>query len=79
MMTIQVRYLGITDSRGDRLKAFSYVGSITEPRDYAVNLNEQSKRLVLRYLIEKAWDASCIISGQGTLANGDEVFIIARQ
>ncbi|MCF6216821.1 MAG: hypothetical protein L3J58_11710 [Emcibacter sp.] len=78
MKAIQVRYLGATNSRGGRLKAFSDAGSLTEPRDYEVNIDEQSKRLVLRYLIEKTWGGNCIISGQGTLPNGDEVFTLSR-
>ncbi len=53
MKAIQVRYLGPTNTKGARLKAWTDAGSITESRDYELGADQQAKRLIKRYIADK--------------------------
>ena len=79
MQAIQVKYLSATNTQGVRLKAIADAGSITEGRKYEMDVNDQSRLLAERYLIEKTWNGHCSITGQGTLPNGNEVFTIGNK
>tara|TARA_R100001594_G_scaffold85318_1_gene119764 strand:+ start:645 stop:893 length:249 start_codon:yes stop_codon:yes gene_type:complete len=75
MKAIQVKYLGPTTHRGSRLKAFcSDIGSITEPFDYALDMTEQGRQMAQKIIDKNNWN--CVITGQGTLPNGDDVFTL---
>lgn len=71
MKAIQIKYLPPTDHKGGRLKAFTEAGSLTQPRNPALNLYQQAKALAEAYIAKKRWDVS--ISGFGLLPNGDYV------
>jgi len=73
MKAIQIKYLAATDTKGTRLKAFTDAGSITESRDYALNDDDQARKLAARYALEKF---NCETLGFGTLPNGDYVATI---
>ena len=74
MKAIQIKYLSATDTKGSRLKAWTDAGSITEPLDYSLNLDEQSMRLAERYIKKQDWSSN--VTGFGSLPNGDYVATI---
>ena len=53
MKAIQVRYLGPTDTKVARLRAWTDAGSITESRDYDLDVDQQAKRLIKAYIADK--------------------------
>ena len=56
MKTIQVKYLGPTDYRNTRYKAWAEGwGSVTVSRDYSLS-DEQNERLAAEKLLEKVYD-----------------------
>tara|TARA_R110000796_G_scaffold204646_1_gene320763 strand:- start:126 stop:359 length:234 start_codon:yes stop_codon:yes gene_type:complete len=71
MKAIQVRYLQATETQGVRLKAFTDAGSLTEPRQYDLNADEQALALAERYIAKQAWAVDVV--GFGSLSNGDYV------
>lgn len=70
MKAIQIRYLGATNTRGARLKAWTEAGSLTVARDYALDSYKQARELAKQYVTERGWGD---VSGFGTLPNGDYV------
>lgn len=60
---IKTKYLGPTNSKGSRIKATAYSGSITIPWDYSLNSDgnhdEAAKALCKKF----DWDTECLISG----------------
>lgn len=69
MKAILIKYLSATNTQGARLKATTEAGSLIEPIDYALNDDQQFKQLANRYIKHVGWE--CIVSGFGTLPNGD--------
>jgi len=75
MKAIQIKYLGATNTKGVRLKAWTEAGTLTVPRDYGLNTDEQALQLAEQYIKERDWRS--IVSGFGTLPNGDYVATLA--
>ena len=75
MKAIVVKYYGPTNTRGTRLTARVEGGSVTLPREYALNVDEDALR-VARALCDKfGWNAESLVGGG--LPNGDRVFVFA--
>jgi hypothetical protein len=76
MQAIQIRYLGPTDTKGSRVKAFCYSGSITIDFNYA--LDAEGRAIEAGYaLIEKlGW--KLYIRDYATLPNGDNVLTLGN-
>lgn len=72
MQTIQVKYLGPTNTRGSRLKAFCYGGSITKPIDNARTIDHNAKIVAFELASQLKWSGAYV---GGTLPNGDRVFV----
>ena len=76
MKAIEIKYLGATNTQGERVKATIGRGnSITEPYNYGLEYNEQVI-LIAKKLIKKLDWRNCKISGSGTLPNGNKVVTI---
>tara|TARA_R110000868_G_scaffold222592_1_gene474450 strand:- start:205 stop:441 length:237 start_codon:yes stop_codon:yes gene_type:complete len=71
MRAIQIRYLAATDTQGERLKAFTDAGALTEPREYEANLEQQAFSLAESYIFKQGWQA--YVTGLGELPNGDYI------
>jgi len=90
MKTIQVKYLGPTNHRDTRYKAWAEGwGSVTVSRDYSLS-DEQNERLAADKLLEKVYDDKNInpykfkseitdFAYSNHLPNGDAVFILQNQ
>ena len=76
MKAIQIKYLGATNTKGARLKAWTEAGSLTVSRDFALSPYEQANALAAEYLAEHNWP--CDVAGFGTLPNGDYVATLSR-
>jgi len=74
MKAIQIKYLGATNTKGVRLKAFTEAGSITESREYGNEPSDQARALADRYCAKYDWGK---VSGFGSLPNGDYVATLA--
>ena len=76
MQAIQTRYLGPTNSRGARIKAWAAAGSLTIPYPYELS-GQACHRAAAEALREKlGWDECAyneLLGGQ--LANGDYAFV----
>jgi hypothetical protein len=70
MKAIQIKYLGATNSKPSRLKAWTEAGTIVESLDYSINLWTQARNIADRYATERQWPQ---VSGFGVLPNGDYV------
>lgn len=70
MQAITVKYLGATNTKGVRIKAYAGAGAITEGRDYGLDCSEQSRLLAERYANDKF---GAKVGGFGQLPNGDYV------
>jgi len=76
MKAIQVRYLGPTNNRGSRWKAWAHGGAnVTLPYDYAMNAEDNARCAAHTLAAKLAWRSP--ITGSGALPNGDYVFTIA--
>ena len=76
MKAIQVRYLGPTNSRGSRFKAFVAGGaSVTVPYHYGASTDANARMAAGALMDKLAWAFD--ISGAGALPNGDYVFTLA--
>ena len=71
MKAIQIKYLGATNTKGARLKAWTEAGFLTVSRDYGLDADEQALQLAEQYIKEIGWGSS--VGGFGTLPNGDYV------
>lgn len=71
MKAIQIKYLSKTDHKDARLKAWTDAGTLTVPRDYGLDTDEQALQLAEQYIKDRDWGSS--VGGFGTLPNGDYV------
>ena len=71
MKAIQIRYLGPTNARGSRFKAWTDAGSMTVSYDYALGGEGTARKLVEDYCHKMEWFGLNI--GFGMLPNGDYV------
>jgi len=77
MQAIQTRYLGPTNTRGSRIKAWCDAGSLTQSWDYAVNgdLNHVAAAAALQHKL--GWVGGLYGSlKSGTLPNGDQCHVM---
>lgn len=59
---IETRYLGPTNTKGGRIKATAWAGSITVPYDHALDAQDNHKAAALTLIDKMGW--------QGTFAQG---------
>ena len=79
MKAIQVRYLGATDTLGTRLRASAEgVKSITVSRDYSLNVWEQTDDAARQLANKYGWLRGHRLV-QGTLPNGDDVYVLQQE
>ncbi len=71
---ITVKYLGPTETKGTRFKAFAAAGSLVESRDYEYEVEEQVINLAKKFIKKYEWDAKIV--GCGVVKNGDYVFVL---
>ncbi len=71
MKAIQIRYLGATNTKGARLKAWTDAGALIQSREYSEDVGQQARELAKNYISKMGWDTG--ISGFGQLPNGDYV------
>jgi len=76
MQAIQVKYLGATNYRGDRLKATAQAGSKTVSREYGLNVADQALELATEFANELGWLDSGLTLAQGALPNGDYCHVL---
>ena len=89
MKAIQTRYIGPTNSKRSRIKAFTDSQSITVPMDDELDLDHNSEAVALFLCSKMKWQTRCrkisnvpqqyrdYLPGEliiGTLKNGDNVF-----
>ena len=75
MKAIQIKYLGPTNTKCARLKAFTEAGAITESRMYGLNVDQQAHALAIKYAVKFGWGKKIV--GFGCLPNGDYVATIS--
>ena len=73
MKAIQIRYLGPTDTKGPRLKAFTEAGSLIWSQLSELDMLDQAKLMAYDYLVTAGWSDHSYISGFGSLPSGDYV------
>ena len=76
MQAIQVKYISPTDTKGARIKAFCYSGSITVPCNYA--LNEEENAMGAGYALIKKLGWKLYVRDYATLPNGDTVLTLGN-
>lgn len=59
---IETRYLGPTNTKGGRIKATSWAGSVTVPYDHALNSEDNHRAAAMALVAKLQW--------QGTFAQG---------
>lgn len=75
MRTIQVKYIPPTDTKGSRVKAWSYGGlSLTKPYDHAFNSDRNAKDAAIELAIKFKFPSE--VKAYGMLPCGDYVFIM---
>lgn len=75
MKAIQVKYLGPTNTKPSRWKAFVEGGaSATLSYDYALNSDGNARQAAQQLIDKLQWQYA--ITGSGSLPNGDYVFTI---
>jgi hypothetical protein len=75
MQAILVKYYGPTNTRGTRLTARAEAGSVTLQREYALNVDEDARRVAAALCSTFGWNADNLVGGG--LPNGDRVFVFA--
>lgn len=74
MKAIQVKFLGPTNTKGSRWKAFVDGGNqVTVSTDYALNSDENALQAATKLLYKMGWNDNSKINGFGSLPNGDYV------
>lgn len=76
MQAIQTRYLGPTNTRGSRIKAWCSAGSITIAYPHDLSGDAVHRKAALKLLDKLEWfDAFYGLILGGTLPNGDMCFV----
>jgi len=77
MKTIQIRFLGPTNTRGTRLKVWARdLKPVTYSRDYEIEPYEQARLLASEYINHHG--LHCEVYGFGSLPNGDYVATLGK-
>jgi hypothetical protein len=61
---IETKFLGPTNSRGSRVKAYAQAGSVTVSWDHALDAFENHKAAALALAAKYAWDCTWIGGGK---------------
>jgi hypothetical protein len=72
---IQTKFLGPTNSRGSRVKAFAAAGSVTISWDPRLNPERNHKAAAEIFANRMNWEGTW---NAGTLPNGDMVFVVTE-
>lgn len=62
MQTIKTTFLPATNTKGPRIKASSYAGSLTIPYDHALNSEEAHAKAAIMFAKKKDWKGE-LVSG----------------
>ena len=77
MKAIQTKYLGPTNSRGSRIKAFDEDNNqVTIPYPYALSGEDVHRKAADALMFKMGWEDNCEIIGSGSIKNG-YVFTLA--
>lgn len=75
VQAIVVKYLSATNTKGSRYKAFCQAGHLT--RDFNSldgNMNNKAAQVACQLIDKLGWNEGCVWY-QGTMLNGDYVFV----
>lgn len=72
MQAVVTKFLGPTDSRGSRIKASAFGGSVTLGWNYALDSQENHRAAAQALLAKMGWAGSYV---HGVLPSGDHVFV----
>lgn len=70
---IETKYLPATNTRGSRIKATAWVGSITVPYDYGLNADDNHKAAADALIAKYQWQGTF---AQGGNAKGDGYYFV---
>jgi hypothetical protein len=77
MKAIQVKYLGCTNHKPSRSKAFAEDGlQVILPYDHSLQFEDNARCAALKLIDKMNWKMK--ITGEGNLPNGDYVFTIGH-
>ena len=74
MQAIQTKFLGATNTKGARIKAFCAAGSVIH--DFGYDDECQYTHAAIKLLKKLGWNKK--IAGHGCIKNGDYVFILSN-
>lgn len=70
---IETRYLGPTNTKGGRIKASAWAGSVTLPYDYALNADGNHKAAADALIAKMGWQGKY---AQGGNVKGDGYYFV---
>jgi hypothetical protein len=70
---IETKYLGATNTKGGRIKATAWAGSITLPYDHALDVQENHKKAAIMLRRKLNWQGTF---AQGGNAKGDGYYFV---
>jgi len=65
---IETKYLGATNTKGARIKATAWAGSVTLPYDHALSAEKNHKKAAFALLLKLRWNGTY---AQGANVKGD--------
>jgi hypothetical protein len=65
---IETKYLGPTNTKGGRIKATAWAGSVTLPYDHALSAEKNHKKAAFALLLKLRWNGTY---AQGANVKGD--------
>jgi|SRR5882757_684953 len=77
MQAIETKYIGPTNTKGSRIKATAWAGSVTVPYDHSLSLDSNHRAAALRLCELHQWNSQHHgdIMG-GDLKNGNSVWVL---
>lgn len=70
---IETRYLGPTNTKGGRIKATAWAGSVTVPYDHALNSEDNHRAAAMALVAKLQWQGTF---AQGGNAKGDGYYFV---
>lgn len=70
---IETRYLGPTNTKGGRIKATAWAGSVTVPYDHALSLEDNHRAAAMALVSKLQWQGTF---AQGGNAKGDGYYFV---
>ena len=70
---IETRYLGPTNTKGGRIKATAWAGSVTVPYDHALNSEDNHRAAAMALVAKLQWPGTF---AQGGNAKGDGYYFV---